>query len=99
MAYPTSSPYYVTGIVNQSYLDVMRNRPVFSNPTDVYWQITPVYHLRPDLLAQDLYTNANLWWVFAQRNPNRLKDPLFDFVQGTYIFIPKQTDLVAALGI
>jgi hypothetical protein len=99
MQYPNSSPYYLTNIVNQTFLDVMINRPVPADPTDVYWQITPTYDLRPDLLAYDLYNDSKLWWVFAQRNPNKLKDPLFDFVQGIYIYVPKQNALSAALGI
>jgi hypothetical protein len=37
--------------------------------------------------------------VFAQRNPNKLKDPLFDFVQGVFIYIPKQDVIVASLGL
>lgn len=99
MSYPTTSPYYLTPVVNRQYLDVMTNRPVFSDPTDMYWEITPVYNLRPDLLASDLYSDSRLWWVFAQRNPNTLKDPLFDFVQGTKIYIPKQNVLKSSLGI
>lgn len=99
MSYNISSPYYNTAIVNNSYLDVMINRPIFSDPTDVYWQIEPQYNLRPDLFAYDMYKNADLWWVFAQRNPNTLKSPLFDFVQGTYIFVPKFSALQASLGL
>ena len=99
MDYPTSSPYYRTNTVNGQYLDVMVNRPIFSDPTDIYWQITPTYNLRPDLLAYDLYNDSRLWWVFAQRNPNKLKDPLFDFVQGIYIYVPKQNALQASIGI
>ena len=99
MAYPVSSPYYLTRVINNDYLNVMTNRPIFSDPTDMYWEITPTYHLRPDLLANDLYSNSDLWWVFAQRNPNTLKSPLFDFVQGTYIFVPKFSALQASLGL
>lgn len=99
MTYPTSSPYYLTNVVNRQYLDIMINRPVYSDPTDMYWEITPVYNLRPDLLASDLYNDSRLWWVFAQRNPNKLKDPLFDFVQGVSIYIPKQNVLTSSLGL
>ena len=99
MSYPISSPYYVTPVVNQSYLDIWTNRPIFSDPTDVYWEITAIYNLRPDLLASDLYNDSRLWWVFAQRNPNTLKDPLFDFAQGTNIYIPTLDALKASLGI
>jgi hypothetical protein len=99
MLYSTNSPYYSTSTVNSTFLDVMINRPIFSDPTDVYWQITSMYNLRPDLLANDLYNDSRLWWVFAQRNPNRLKDPLFDFVQGIFIYIPKLDALKTSLGI
>jgi hypothetical protein len=99
MSYPTSSPYYLTPVVNNVYLDIMTNRPIFSDPTDVYWEITATYNLRPDLLASDLYNDSRLWWVFAQRNPNKLKDPLFDFVNGVNIYIPTLDALKASLGI
>lgn len=99
MSYPATSPYFSTEIVNGQYLDVMINRPIPGGPTDVYWQINTTYNLRPDLLANDLYGDSRLWWVFAQRNPNTLKDPLFDFITGVWIYIPKQDTLKGALGI
>lgn len=99
MAYPATSPYFLTDVVNRQYLDIMINRPIYSDPTDMYWEITPVYNLRPDLLASDLYDDSRLWWVFAQRNPNTLKDPLFDFVQGVSIYIPKQNVINSSLGL
>jgi hypothetical protein len=77
----------------------MTNRPVPALVDDVYWEITPVYNQRPDLLAHDLYNNSKLWWVFASRNPNRLMDPLFDFTTGTGIYLPKIETLQSALGI
>ena len=99
MSYPATSPYYLTDVVNNQFLDFMTPRAFYADPTDVYWQITPTYNLRPDLLAYDLYSDSKLWWIFAQRNPNTLKDPLFDFVQGISIYIPKQELLRAQLGI
>jgi hypothetical protein len=77
----------------------MVNRPIPSNPTDSYWEISETYNMRPDLLAYDLYNDSKLWWVFAQRNPNRLKDPLFDFVTGTGIYIPQLPVLQQVLGL
>jgi hypothetical protein len=50
-------------------------------------------------LANDLYGDPNLWWVFAARNPNMIEDPIFDFVAGRAIYIPKQETIDAALGI
>ena len=97
--YPATSPYNTTGIVNNKFLDVMVNRTIPMQPSDIYWEITTVYEQRPDLLAYDLYSDSRLWWVFAQRNPNRLKDPYFDFVAGVGIYIPKLELLKQTLGI
>lgn len=99
MIYPSSSPYFNTKTVNNQFLDVMINRPIITDSTDVYWTITPMYNLRPDLLAHDLYADSRLWWVFSQRNPNTLKDPLFDFVTGKKIFLPQITNLKTSLGL
>lgn len=99
MAYSHSSPYYNTDIYANDFLDIMINRPITTYLTDTYWEITATYHLRPDLLAFDLYNDSKLWWVFAQRNPNTLKDPLFDFVAGTKIYLPELTTLQTDLGL
>jgi len=97
--YPSTSPYYNSSVVNKKFLDVMINRPIPALASDVFWTITSVYEYRPDLLAHDLYADSRLWWVFAQRNPNRLKDPYFDFVTGVEIYLPKQDTLKRVLGI
>lgn len=97
--YPSTSPYFNTATVDAKFLDIMTPRFIPALATDVYWLITPAYEFRPDLLAHDTYNDSKLWWVFAQRNPNRLKDPYFDFTTGTGIYIPKKTTLVEYLGI
>lgn len=97
--YPATSPYYATGIVNSKFLDVMVDRPILKQQSDIYWEITPVYEYRPDLLAFDLYADSRLWWVFSSRNPNRLKDPLFDFKTGVGIYLPKADLLKQILGL
>ena len=97
--YPASSPYYNTDLVNNQYLDIMSNRPIPMDPSDVYWEITMVYQYRPDLLAYDLYSNSMLWWVFAMRNPNMLKDPYFDFEEGKNIYLPKASTINQVLGL
>ena len=99
MAYTQASPYYNTQVVSDEYLDIMVNRNLSSDISDQYWEITATYHQRPDMLAYDLYNDSKLWWVFAQRNPNTLKDPMFDFTAGTKIFIPQITTLQQDLGI
>ena len=97
--YPATSPYYNTDIYNSNFLDVMINRPIPMQPSDIYWEISTAYEFRPDLLAYDLYADSRLWWVFAQRNPNTLKDPYFDFVAGVSIYLPKADLLKQLLGL
>lgn len=97
--YSASSPYYLTSVVNGKYLSTMVNRPIPLNPSDILYKIPIVYEYRPDMLANDLYNDPKLWWVFAQRNPNRLKDPLFDFKAGLEIYVPKLDTLTRVLGI
>ena len=96
--YSPSSPYYQTGSFGK-FLDVMTNRPISKLPDDVLYEIDSVYEFRPDLLSADLYGTSNLWWVFAQRNPNVLVDPLRDFVAGVRIYIPKIETLKQDLGV
>lgn len=98
--YPATSPYYLTDIVNNKYLDILNYRPIPFLATDVLYKIPVVYQYRPDYLAYDLYNNAKLWWVFAERNPNALgEDPYFNFVAGLEIYIPKLSTLRTILGI
>ena len=95
--YVSASPYFTT-VNNGSYLEVLNYRAIPKEVDDILYTIRPQHALRPDLLAYDLYGDANLWWVFAIRNPNTIKDPVLDMVPGTVIYIPKQTTIVQALG-
>lgn len=98
VSYGKASPYSKTTIYN-FFLDVADIPAIPKDPSDVQYPISAIYKNRPDLLAFDLYGDPNLWWVFSVRNPNVLRDPIFDFVPGTKIFIPKKENLQAALGL
>jgi len=95
--YSAKSPYYTTK-VSDGYLDTMQNRKIPKYSDDQQFTITQTYQYRPDLLAQDLYDDAALWWVFAQRNPNSIVDPIYDFKPGTRIYLPKISTLKQVLG-
>ena len=97
--YPATSPYYNTDIYNNNFLDVMINRPIPMQPSDIYWTITTAYEYRPDLLAFDLYDDSNLWWVFYQRNPNAINKPPIDFISGKRIYLPNINTLRSVLGL
>ena len=95
--YNSNSPWYKTSLA-KNYLDVLTIRPVSSEADDYLYTIEPQYTYRPDLLAYDLYEDSNLWWVFIQRNLDVLQDPIWDFVPGTQIYLPKNGNLKQVLG-
>jgi hypothetical protein len=96
--YNNDSPYYKTKTFG-NYLDVLEPRPISASPSDQMLVVNATYQFRPDLLANDVYGNPKLWWVFAARNPNTLKDPIWDMKKGVRIFLPKQTRLFNELGL
>ena len=98
VTYNPTSPYSKTGTVN-GYLDIINFRDISQVDSDNYWQITSKYQYRPDLLANDLYGNSGLWWVFAVRNKNTIKDPIFDMTAGTFIYLPQLATIKTNLGI
>ena len=98
-SYVKSSPYSNTEITETGELDILKIRSVPADDDDFLYTIEAQYNFRPDLLAHDLYGTSKLWWVFAQRNMDVLKDPVFDMKAGTKIFLPKQSALQKTLGI
>ena len=96
--YSKSSPYFQTGTFGQ-FLDILEYRSIPKIASDTEYRIDSFYKYRPDLLAYDLYGDSKLWWVFASRNPNTLKDPIFDFYPGQIIFIPSRETIVSTLGL
>jgi hypothetical protein len=97
-AYSSTSPYYSTPTVN-GYLDVISFREIPGQTNDIIYEIEPKYENRPDLLAYDFYGNVKLWWIFAVRNKDIIKDPVFDMVPGVSIYIPSLSYLKNTLGI
>lgn len=94
----TFSCYSSTPVTEAGYLDILEIRPVPAAGDDVIYEITTQYAFRPDLLAFDIYGKKELWWVFAQRNMDVLKDPVFDFMAGTKIYLPQPKYLKQSLG-
>jgi len=95
--YSSYSPYRKTD-QSKGYLDVMTWRNIPPEFDDILFTITKSYENRPDLLSYDLYGTVDLWWVFAQRNPSSIKDPVFDMIPGKQIYLPKITTLKKTLG-
>jgi hypothetical protein len=99
MSKKSLSPYGNTQVSSSGYLDILNPRPIPRSKDDILYEITTEYTYRPDLLAYIAYGHRELWWVFAQRNLDILKDPVFDFVAGTKIYMPQDRYLKNQLGI
>lgn len=96
--YSGLSPWSLT-TQNNLYLETLTIRPVPAEGDDFYYEIESQYTYRPDLLSYDLYGTPKLWWVFMQRNMDVIRDPVFDFVPGNKIFIPKKSNLQKFLSL
>jgi len=96
--YSNTSPYFATPENNLS-LDFFQPRALTAEQDDVSYTVDRIYAHRPDLLAYDLYGTPRLWWVFAQRNPDEIEDPIYDFAPGVTIQLPKLSNLQKDLGI
>jgi hypothetical protein len=87
--YSKNSVYYGTPI-NNGYLGFYNPRLIPNHIDDRSYVVDNQYAFRPDLLAYDLYGTTQLWWIFAQRNPNTIKDPIYDLQPGVTIEIPSK---------
>lgn len=95
--YKRSSPYFTTTI-NNLYLELINLRIISQDKEDVDYVIENQYKNRPDLLAFDLYGDPKLWWIFVLRNRSILKDPIYDFIPGTKIKVPKKENINQTLS-
>ena len=92
--YDKSSPYYLTKQASW-FLSNLEFRDIPPHLSDREITIDSKYHERPDLLASDLYGDVGYWWIFMIRNPNVIKDPIFDQTTGKRIFVPTQDRLLS----
>ena len=96
--YSNTSPYHATP-QNSINLEPLVPRSITSEPDDQTYTIERTYAYRPDLLSYDLYGTPRLWWVFAQRNPDQIEDPIYDFKPGVTIQLPKADNISKDLGV
>ena len=93
--YSQSSPYSSTPQVNYllEYLDYWNGYYVFPSDSDSLYTVEKRYEHRPDLLSFDMYGSPRYWWIFALRNPDQLKDPIYDLKAGMVISLPAKSAL------
>jgi hypothetical protein len=93
--YKGPSPYFTTPQINNivPYLDFWDATPIVPTSNDTFYLVTATYQHRPDLLSYDIYGTTGYWWVFASRNPDTIKDPIYDLVAGINIYLPAKSGL------
>lgn len=85
--YPDTSAYSLTKSTGQ-FLDRYAQRQILPEVGDREIILENKYEHRPDLLAHDVYGNWLYFWVFCVRNPNKIRDVIWDFKSGISIVIP-----------
>lgn len=78
-SYSPVSPYGFTPIIGR-FMVYYVHRPVPPHELDVVITLDQRYENRPDLLANDIYGDADMYWIIAVRNG--LQDPVYDFKAG-----------------
>ena len=95
--YQNLSPYFETEQTSW-YLSSWEQRPIPAIDSDQLITLPAAFEKRPDLLSYDLYGTTRLWWVFAVRNPNIIKDPIYSFKEGIQIFVTEKNALFGLLN-
>lgn len=95
VTYQRTSPYVLTPQVTQyvDYLGFWDGVYIFPKSNDILVSLDAQYQYRPDLLSYAQYGTPQLWWVFMLRNPNVIKDPIWDFIANITIYIPQKDSL------
>jgi len=93
--YQSTSPYYTTDqtSIYLEYLDFWKGASIYPSNTDTQYTLQAKYNNRPDLLSHDLYQTTGYWWIFALRNPDIIKDPIYDMKAGITIYVPSMNNL------
>ena len=63
--------------------------------TDYIITVDKKYEHRPRKLANDLYGEPELYWIFRTFNKEKIQDPIFDLKEGISIIIPEKNRLLS----
>lgn len=96
--YGRYSFYTKTPQVNNyvNYLDFWNGSYILPAASDTLITLDQTYQHRPDLLSYQLYGTVQLFWVFMLRNPDKIRDPIWDFVQGLDLYVPARDRLTGS---
>lgn len=83
--YSLDSMYGFTPIISR-FMVYYVHRSVPPHELDQVIRLDQRYENRPDLLANDIYGNPDMFWIIAIRNG--LEDPIYGFKTGELYTIP-----------
>jgi len=95
--YKPNSIYALTPM-DSGKLGIWETPEIVITGNEITMTISRHYRNRPDLLSHELYGTPQLWWVFKMINPNKLNDPIWDFVEGLEILTPSPSEVSAYLS-
>ena len=96
LSYNRTDPWYYTPVLLEKYLDIYVYREIPASSGDRLFLITEnIYVHHPEVLANDIYGDHTLWWIFGVRN--ELQDPVFDLKLGKLLIVPPKEVVLGAL--
>jgi len=96
-AYNTASNYSLTPM-NSNFLGLWEAPEVTLTGNEITVTIERHMKHRPDILSYKLYGTPKLWWIFKMINPDKLNDPIWDFVEGLEILTPNNAEVTSYLS-
>lgn len=81
--------------VEGNYLGYFNPINIPFDATDYIISISKEYEHRPRKLAQDIYGEPELYWIFREFNKEKIQDPIFDLVEGISIIVPSKQRLLS----
>lgn len=75
------------------YLDTSNLPKITSNRGNLV-QVPADCEHRIDLFSYQQYGSSRLWWLIALANADTIKDPIWDFKSGMYVFVPKDNAII-----
>jgi hypothetical protein len=79
------------------YLDTSK-LPKLTTSNGDYVIVPPECKYRMDLFSYQQYGSSRFWWIIALANADLIKDPIWDFISGLTVFVPRDSDLLEKLS-
>lgn len=79
------------------YLDTSALPKLVSSYGD-YIVVPSECEYRMDLFSYQQYGSSRYWWIIALANADLFKDPIWDFVSGVTVFVPRDSTLLEKLS-